>query len=140
MSGSTFLDTNIFIYSFDSTTPKKQAIAQKLITNALEQKKGVISTQVINEFLNVALRKFTTPLKPQDAKAYLEKILYPLCEVFPDLEMYQIGLEIHGTYGYSLYDSLILAATIKCGATTLLSEDLQHGQTIMGVTIINPFL
>ena len=58
-----FLDTNIVVYSFDSTAPRKQSTAKKLIKNAVGLNIGIISYQVIQEFINVATHKFIEPLK-----------------------------------------------------------------------------
>ena len=65
--GMYFLDTNIFVYSFDSTAPGKQNIATDLIQDALKSQRGVISSQVVQEFLNVALWKFARPMNASDA-------------------------------------------------------------------------
>jgi len=74
MSDKYFIDTNIFIYSFDTENPQKNDIAKKLIANALENGTGIISYQVIQEFLNVATQKFIKPLTFKDAQRYLNLI------------------------------------------------------------------
>jgi predicted nucleic acid-binding protein len=99
----------------------------------------MISTQVIQEFLNVALRKFSKPLTLEDCRVYMQKVLYPLCKVMPDLEYYEVALNILQQTGYSFYDALILSGAVQGGCTTLYSEDLQSGQRVAGVTIVNPF-
>jgi predicted nucleic acid-binding protein len=126
--------------SFDASQPAKKDLALSLIANALQDESGIISWQVVQEFLNVASRKFRTPLKPEDASAYLQKVLMPLCRVLPDLEIYQSALDIMRRTGYSFYDSLILAGAQGGGCNILYSEDLQHGQQVDGVKIINPFV
>ena len=70
-----FLDTNIFVYTFDSREPKKQARAQDLVSDALTRGRGVISHQVVQEFLNVATQKFANPLSESDALVYLDRVL-----------------------------------------------------------------
>jgi predicted nucleic acid-binding protein len=85
MSAKYFIDTNVFVYSFDPRDSKKQARALSLIASALESGTGIISTQVVQEFLNVATQKFKTPLKREDSRAYLNKVLNPLCHIYPDL-------------------------------------------------------
>ncbi len=134
-----FLDTNIFIYSFDGTQPGKRERALNLINQALQEQQGVVSTQVIQEFLNVAIRKFAVPLKIEDCKVYLSKVLLPLCQIYPDAALYESALDIHQQSAYSFYDSLILAAAIRSNADVLYSEDLQSGQQISKIKIINPF-
>jgi predicted nucleic acid-binding protein len=139
MSAKYFLDTNIFVYSFDQSQPKKQERALNLIAEALESGDGLISTQVIQEFLNVATRKFAIPMKTTDCQAYLARVLHPLCQVFPDLALYETSLDIQQEAGYSFYDSLILAGALRGGCARLYSEDLQAGQQVRGLTIVNPF-
>ncbi len=139
MSDRFFIDTNVFVYSFDATAKRKQQIARELVASALSQNTGMISYQVIQEFLNVATQKFAQPLTPQDAKQYLTQVLYPLCEVFPTESLYSAALDLSIETQYSFYDSLILAAAVAGGCRTLHSEDLCHGRTVAGVTIQNPF-
>ncbi len=140
MNGSYFLDTNILVYSFDSSQPAKQERSRALIQAGLLTGLGVISTQVIQEFLNVATRKFAVPMTVEDAALYLRQVLNPLCRVYPDLPLYERCLQLQAETGYSFYDSLILAAALHAGCDTLYSEDLQHRRTIHGVAIINPYL
>ena len=139
MSDKYFLDTNIFVYSFDDLEPEKKEISLALIANALQTGNGLISWQVVQEFLNVSTRKFKTPLVNKDAKIYLEQILAPLCKVYPDVKIYRSALEISQQTGYSFYDSLILAGAGQAGCQVLYSEDLQNGQQVDGFKIINPY-
>ncbi len=139
MSSRYFLDTNIFVYSFDQESPAKKQKSQYLIDQALQDERGLISTQVFQEFFNVALHKFKQPLSLQDCKDYLENVLAPLCEVYPDMDYYRSALEIQTTTGYSFYDALVIAAAQKAGCTTLYSEDLQDEQKIGLLQIKNPF-
>ena len=88
MKGRTFLDTNILVYSFDQRAQRKRIIAQQLIADALENRNAVISTQVVQEFLNVALRKFETPMSTGEAQLFLSNVLDPLCASFPDFSFY----------------------------------------------------
>jgi predicted nucleic acid-binding protein len=139
MSAKYFLDTNIFVYSFDQSQPQKQAKALALIAEALQTGRGMVSTQVIQEFLNVALRKFPVPMKPEDGKTYLQKVLLPICQVSPDQALYEAALDILQQTGYAFYDALILAGAQRGGAEILYSEDLQSGQQVGSVKILNPF-
>jgi predicted nucleic acid-binding protein len=139
MPGKYFLDTNIVVYSFDTTSPRKQARAKKLIKNALTLNAGIISYQVIQEFINVATHKFRVPLKAEDCREYLERFLAPICEVFSSIDLFEDAIDIKSETGYGYYDSLIVASAVKGNATILYTEDLQHGRKIRGLTIINPF-
>jgi predicted nucleic acid-binding protein len=140
MSAKYFLDTNILVYSFDADHPAKRERALGLIGEALQSGLGIISTQVIQEFLNVATRKFAAPLKPEDGKAYLKMVLAPLCKVVPDQALYESSLDLQQETHYSFYDALILAGALRGGCEILYSEDLQAGQQIRGLRIINPFM
>lgn len=134
-----FIDTNIFVYSFDTRDTRKQNTAREMIAYALQQGQGCISYQVIQEFLNVATRKFSTPLTTSDAQIYLSNVLTPLCDVYASPGLFQHALEVAHHWRYSLYDSLIIAAAQKSECQILYSEDLQHQQTLDQLTIINPF-
>jgi predicted nucleic acid-binding protein len=139
MSARFFLDTNIFVYTFDSEAPGKRERARDLVQIALTDGVGVISYQVVQEFLNVALRKFAVPLTARDADTYLDTVLMPLCEVFPDRQLYASAIVLHSRTGWSFYDSLIVSAARRAGVTVLYSEDLQSGRILDGLTVVNPF-
>ena len=140
MKGKYFLDTNIFVYSFDENARDKQQKARELIRTALKTGNGHISIQVIQEFFNVATRKFEVPMPLLSSKEYLDKIFMQLEVVYPDNNFIKTGLDIAATTGYSFYDSLIISAALKAGCTILYTEDLQNGQKIQNLTITNPFI
>ena len=81
MSDRFFLDTNIFVYSFDRSAPGKAQKAAQLIRKALTTQKGIISYQVVQEFFNVALRRFSKPMPEADAEQYLRTVFQPLLGV-----------------------------------------------------------
>jgi predicted nucleic acid-binding protein len=139
MSDKYFIDTNILVYSFDPNDQRKQNIAHELIQNALKDQAGCISSQVIQEFLNVSTRKFSPPLSHQDSLRYLNVVLAPLCEVFTSLDLLRRTIEIAERWHYSLYDSMIITAALQANCAVLYSEDLQHGQRIETLAIVNPF-
>jgi predicted nucleic acid-binding protein len=139
MSAKYFIDTNVFVYSFDHSQPQKKDRARVLIQAALETNIGMISTQVIQEFLNVATQKFVVPLKIDDARAYLRLVMNPLCQIYPNLALYESCLELQAETRYSFYDALILAAALQGGCDVLYSEDLQDGQEVRGVKVVNPY-
>jgi predicted nucleic acid-binding protein len=139
MSAEYFLDTNILAYCFDRTAVEKRTQALKLVRHALSDGKGIISSQVVQEFLNIALRRFAQPFSPTEAKEYLDLVLMPLCAVYPSTRLYEHAIEIMERWRFSFYDSLIVAAAIEGGCKRLITEDLQDGQTIETVVIENPF-
>lgn len=137
--GMYFLDTNILVYSFNSTAPTKQEIAKGLIQDALKSQRGMISSQVAQEFLNVALWKFARPMNVSDARQYLTAVLVPLCRHYPSMAYYDLALLVKEETSFSFYDSLIITAAIESGCHTLVTEDLQDGRTVRGVRIFNPY-
>ena len=139
MSGSYFLDSNLLVYTFDGRAPAKQAAARALVEKALTEGEGLISFQVVQEFLNVATHRFPEPMSSLEATLYLDRVLMPLCRVFPSPELYRSTLALAERWRYSFFDSLILAAAQSGGCQTLYTEDLQHGQEIEGLRIVNPF-
>ena len=139
MSAS-FLDSNVMLYLLDEREHHKFAVAEKLVNKALRTANAVISFQVVQETLNVATRKLEVPLSAADAGRFLETTLLPLWKVNPSRELYRRSLEIKYRYRFGFYDSLILGAALEAGCSALYTEDLQHGQTIERMKIINPFL
>jgi len=138
MNDRFFLDTNVLVYTFDPRQPLKQQRALELVTEAL-QGRGIISFQVVQEFLNVASRRFVQPFSAADCRDYLDTVLEPLCEIFPTMDLYRRAVELMERRKYGLFDSLVIASALDGGCRTLYSEDLHDGQVIEGLTISNPF-
>jgi predicted nucleic acid-binding protein len=128
-----FVDTNIVIYNFDENAAKRAKALAILARNP------VISVQVLNEAANTLRRKlgFDIPeIRRVLIKLIQESRLHPLA---PSTVLLALG--IAERYGFSHYDSLIVAAALEAGCTRLYSEDMQHGQTIEGrLLVVNPFL
>ena len=139
MSARYFLDTNVFVYCFDRQDRRKQKRAESLVGQAIEDHRAIISTQVVQEFLNVATNKFVRPMNRSESRAYLDTVLSPLCEVFPTIALYHEALSLHADTSYSFFDSLIIAAALEARCSLLYSEDFQDGQVIRELTIVNPF-
>lgn len=140
MKDKYFIDTNIFVYSFAQNEPDKQRIAREIIHNALKKQNGCISSQVMQEFLNVATRKFNSPLSREDSLRYLDTVLTPLCEVYVSLDLLKKTIDISKRWHCSFYDAMIVAGALQARCSVLHSEDLQHGQRIESLVIVNPFL
>ena len=140
MSDRFFLDTNIFVYSFDQSAAVKAQRATQLIREALTTQKGVISYQVVQEFFNVALRRFSQPMTQADAEQYLNTVFRPLLGVHSSQALYGDAIRLCGQSGLSWYDSLIVASAIQAQCDLLFTEDLQHGQRFGSLQIRNPFL
>ena len=134
-----FLDSNVFIYLFDTRDDRKRGIAQGLIENALGNDSACISHQVVQETLNVVTRKLAPPLPPEAAQRFMAHSLLPLWRVMPSAALYTKALGLRARWQLSFDDALIVAAALEAGCKRLLSEDLQHGQRIEGLRIENPF-
>lgn len=140
MNGRFFLDTNVFVYSFDASAPAKARRATDLIRRAVATGKGVVSFQVVQEFFNVALRRFAQPMTLADAEQYLAAVFRPLMAIHSSQALYAEALRLNERYRLSWYDALIVAAAIEGQSTLLLSEDLQDGQRFDSLRVQNPFL
>ena len=139
MSGRFFLDTNIFVYTFDIKASAKATKALQLIREAVDTGKGIVSYQVVQEFFNVAFRRFTEPMTVAEAEQYLITVFRPLRAIHSSPAIYVEALRIAGKHRFAWYDSIILAAALEGNCDTLYTEDFQHGQTIEGLRIKNPF-
>lgn len=140
MSGKSFLDTNIFVYSMNRSEERKSAVACELIETHVARRSGVISFQVVQEFFSVAFRRFPLAMQPDDAESYLTTVLRPFLSIHSSIGLYHGALSIRGRYQLAWYDSLIVAAAAEAGCSVIYTEDLQHGAKIAGVRIVNPFI
>jgi predicted nucleic acid-binding protein len=140
MSDRHFLDTNLFIYSLDTAAPVKAQKAHDLIRAAIAQKTGFISFQVVQEFFNVAFRRFSPRMSLVEAERYLHSILHPLLAVHSSAALYTEALNLHAAGGLAWYDALIVAGALQARCSILYTEDLQHGRKFGALKIVNPFL
>lgn len=140
MSDRFFLDTNIFVYSFDLSAATKARTATQLIRKALSTQKGVISYQVVQEFFNVMLKHFPQPMTGADAEQYLSAIFRPLLSIHSSQGLFAEALRISSRHRISWFDCLIVGAALQAECDVLYSEDLQHGRRFGTLRIANPFL
>lgn len=131
-----FVDTNVLIYLFDNDSPGKQARAQALFDK--EKDRIVLSTQVLGEFYVNVARKLEQPL-PQDAaaRAVEDFSRFDVQSVTAELVLAAVRRSRSSLLSY--WDSLIVETARNAGASILFTEDLQHGQEIDGLRIVNPF-
>lgn len=139
MSDRFFLDTNLFVCTFDSSAPAKAKKATQLIRRAADTGEGIISYQVVQEFFSVAFRRFTQPMSVAEAEQYLITVLRPLLAVHSSPAIYFEAMRIAEKHRISWYDSLIVAAALEGQCEKLYSEDFQHGRRIGTLRIENPF-
>ncbi len=134
MKNKVFLDTNILIYFYSKTEPRKKQMALEL----LGSKSVVVSTQVVGEFVWVMYRKFG--VEREKLKIIGNRLLEKF-EVVPiNPETVKKALNIFETYKLSYWDSLIVASALEANCSILYTEDMQNGQVIDNkLKIVNPF-
>lgn len=131
-----FLDTNVLVYAFDQSEPDKRAIAINIIAGKLGP--YTVSAQVLNEFYWTTTRKLHPPLSNEAAKQVVEKL--SIGYVVPiDALLVRQAIKLVEEARIPLWDAGIVVAARRAGADKLLTEDLNHGQVIDGVTIHDPF-
>lgn len=133
MPDKAFLDTNVLIYAVTEDDPRS-AQAEELLASG-----GVLSVQVLNEFVSVVRRKilmsWTDVTQALDAFRILCPSPLPIT-----METHETALRIAAKHSYNIYHALVIAAALEADCATLYSEDLHDGQTIDGqLTIRNPF-
>jgi predicted nucleic acid-binding protein len=134
----TFVDTNVLVYAHDRSETRKQPIAQALLDVLWRTRSGVLSTQVLQELCVVTPRKFDPPMRRGAAREVVA--LYgewPIVQV--DVALILAASKLEERHAFSFWDALVVEAARRCGATRLLTEDLQAGRRIGGISIENPF-
>lgn len=127
-----FFDTNILLYLLSADQDKADRAEAALTAG------GSVSVQVLNEFASVASRKLGMPIPEiREALAAIRAV----CRVEPMSEdTHDLGLKVAERYGLSVYDSMIVASALLAGCKSLLTEDMQDGQTFDGrLKVRNPF-
>jgi predicted nucleic acid-binding protein len=129
---SAFWDTNAFIYAFIAG-PKQQAARGGLMSG------GVISVQVLNEFVNVMSRKMRQPWNEVERFLSIIRLRFPTAASLT-IETHTTAFALARDHTISFYDALIVASALSAGCTTLFTEDLQYGRRFGDCVVINPFL
>ena len=137
MSGKSFVDTNVLIYAHDVDAGRKREIAQRVIRELWSERTGLLSTQVLQEFYVNVTRKIASPISRESARAVVHAYA-SWCSVIT-LDEISAAFRIEEESRLGFWDSLVIASAAKAGATRLLSEDMNPGQTVSGVRIEDPF-
>ena len=138
MSAKQFVDTNVLVYSRDTTEAEKHAIASDIMRRLWQDRSGVISTQVCSEFYVTVTRKLDPGLSPEEAWEDIDALL-AWNPVPVDAPCIRVARHVELRYGLSWWDSLIIAACSQAGCTEILSEDLNPHQEYLGIRVMNPF-
>ena len=133
MSDRAFFDTNILIYAISQNERRAPRAEELLVVG------GILSVQVLNEFVSMVRHKIRMPWKEVREALEAFRILCP-SPVAITLDTHEAALRIVEKYGFGIYDALIAAAALEAKCVTLYSEDLQDGRIINDqLTIRNPF-
>jgi len=134
MPAKVFFDTNVLLYAVAENEPRS-AQAEELLAAG-----GVLSVQILNEFVSVARRRILMSWSDVTEALDAFRVLCP--SPLPiTIEIHEAALKIAEKHVYNIYDALVIAAALEAGCATLYSEDLHSGQMISGqLTIRNPFL
>jgi predicted nucleic acid-binding protein len=137
MTAPVFVDSNIFLYAVDDADPRKQRVARDWRAELWKSRLGRVSFQVLNEFYVNALR--LKPAASDQARAEVRDLLawHP---VVVDAAVIERGWKLQDRYRLSFWDSLIVAAAKTASCGFLLTEDLENGQKLDGMEVVNPFL
>ncbi|MGH9130586.1 MAG: PIN domain-containing protein [Acidimicrobiales bacterium] len=134
-----FVDTNVWVYALDESPEEaaKHAVAVALLEQ--DPDSLVVSTQILQEVYVAVTRKLRDPLPPE--RAYRSVRALTKLEVVPvDVPLALAGIETARQAQISLWDALVVQAAKVAGCSEVLTEDLNHGQAIVGVSVQNPFL
>ncbi|MGX8007918.1 PIN domain-containing protein [Mesorhizobium sp. ORM8.1] len=130
------LDTNILVYAEGVNSAEKRDAVFDLLRN-IPQEAAIVPVQVLGELFNVLVRK--AGRSPGDAREALLswRDAFPVTGTTPEVMMMAVDLAADHRFG--IWDAVILSTASQSGCRLLLSEDLQHGFTWGGVTVVNPF-
>jgi predicted nucleic acid-binding protein len=133
-----FVDTNILIYAEDRDAKSKHDVARDLLVELWDQRSGVLSVQVLQEFYVNVTRKMKKPLAPAKALEIVEEYLtWTVVENSGRLLVAAIDLQQRSQL--SFWDSMVVQAALESGCDRLYTEDLNNGQRFGSLVVVNPF-
>jgi predicted nucleic acid-binding protein len=133
-----FVDTNIFVYALAADDERRSPVAQKLVRELMVAQALRTSTQVLHELYVTLTRKTRAPLTAEQALRYLDQIaVWPV--MVTDYGAVRDAIGLSAGASLSFWDALVVVAAARSGAKLLYTEDLQDGQSILGVQVVNPF-
>lgn len=134
-----FVDTNVLVYARQDRELTKQSVAAGWLEHLWASDSGRVSTQVLNEYYVTITRKVDPPAAIEDARADVGDFA-SWRPVGIDEELIAAAWDIEDRYGFHFWDALVVAAAKASGCDTLLTEDLQDGQDLDGLLVVNPFV
>ena len=139
MTDKVFVDTNILVYAHDLDAGNKHDQAAEIVSQLWESRNGVLSTQVLQEFYVTLTRKVSSTLSKLEARNLVQRYSHWHL-VLNDPSIIKQASEIEENNNISFWDALIVSAAYSQNVPTILTEDLNHGQIIEGISIRNPFI
>ena len=136
MSARSFFDSNILVYTDSSDAPAKRRRALELLVEHRLARTGVVSVQILQEYFAAATRKLG--IEVEVARRQVE-LFANFHVVVLDVEDVLAAIDLHRLHQVSFWDALVVRGAKQGGCPVLYSEDLQHGRTIDGVGVVNPF-
>jgi predicted nucleic acid-binding protein len=137
MSVKTFVDTNVLIYAHDADANEKHRRARAILSELWEERSGVLSMQVLQEFYVNLTRKIAIPLSKDAARRIVDT--YSIWCMQTTASEISAAFRIEDESKIGFWDALIVASAAKSGSARILSEDFNNRQTIGGILIENPF-
>lgn len=138
MTAPVFVDTNVLVYSLDQREPEKQDRAREWLDRLWATHRGRISFQVLQEFYVIVTRKLDPGLAAEAARKIV-RALWAWQPVAIDERSFRAAWDIQDRFQLSWWDALIVASARSAQCSVLLTEDLQHGQDLDGLRVIDPF-
>ena len=139
MNGKVFVDSNVLVYAHDQDAGARQEHAAQHLETLWDSRSGRLSTQVLQEFYVNATRKITKPLSASVARDVIRN--YSLWVEHPITPSTVVrASDISEAWMLSFWDSMTFASAEQDNAQILLTEDMNHGQVIVGIRVVNPFL
>lgn len=139
MSDKCFLDTNILVYAYNADEKEKHSRSSALAKELWNQKTGVLSLQVLQEFYVTVTQKIPKPISGSKAREIIEDYLFAWEVVAPTAKTLLEALEVQAKHQVHFWDAMIFAAAKEAGVKIVYSEDFQHGREIEGIRFVNPF-
>ena len=138
MTAPVFVDTNILVYAHDLSAGRKSEVAEKLLRQLWDSELGAVSLQVLNEYFVNVTRKIPKPLSVVEAQNHVRRYaawIHSDSSISTSLR----AIDLMQVHKLSFWDGMVIAAAEEAGAAEIITEDLNHGQIVAGVRIVNPF-
>lgn len=137
MSGGSFLDSNVLVYTDDAGSPAKRKAAIALVSESRRTRSGVVSLQVLQEYFATVTRKLGVDAATARAKV---ELFASFALHATDIDDVLAAIDLHRLHQVSFWDALIIRSALKARCARVYSEDLQHGRRYDGVEVVNPFI